>query len=55
VSGQLHALVALHWGKRSQYPLDKRMGGPQSQSGNGGKKKKNSLPPPGLKPWLSNL
>jgi hypothetical protein len=30
VTGQLHAPVALSW-----YPLDKRLGGPQSRSGHG--------------------
>jgi hypothetical protein len=31
------------------YPLDKRVGGPQSQSGRGGEEK-NSQPLPGLEP-----
>jgi hypothetical protein len=31
------------------YPLDKRLGGPQSRSGRGGEKK-NSQPPPGIEP-----
>jgi len=27
MSGQLHALVALHTGKEPWYPLDRRLGG----------------------------
>jgi hypothetical protein len=33
VGGQLHALAALHLEKESWGPLDGRMGGPKSQSG----------------------
>jgi len=33
VSGQLHAMAALPPGKEFWYPLDRRLGGPQSQSG----------------------
>jgi len=40
VSGQLQR-------KRPRYPLDKRLGGPQSLSGRGGEEK-NSQPPPGI-------
>jgi hypothetical protein len=47
VSGQLHASVALPQGKSPWYPLDRRLGGPQSRSGRGGEEK-NSQPPPGL-------
>jgi hypothetical protein len=32
VSGQLHAPVALPHGKSPQYPLDRRLDGPQSLS-----------------------
>jgi hypothetical protein len=32
LSGQLHALAALTPGKQSQYPLARRLGGPQSRS-----------------------
>jgi hypothetical protein len=35
-------------GKNPWYPLDRRLGGPQSRSGRGGEKK-NSQPPPGLR------
>jgi hypothetical protein len=33
MSGQLHAPAALSSGKQPQYPLCRRLGGPQSQSG----------------------
>jgi hypothetical protein len=33
VSGQLHAPAALPRGKSPRYPLDRRLGGPQSRSG----------------------
>jgi hypothetical protein len=33
VSGQLHAPAALFPGKSPPYPLDRRLGGPQSRSG----------------------
>jgi hypothetical protein len=47
VCGQLHAPAALSQGKSPWYLLDRRLGGPQSQSGRGGKEK-NSQPLPGL-------
>jgi hypothetical protein len=37
------------WGKSPQYPLDRRLGGPQSLSWYGGEEK-NSHPPPGIEP-----
>jgi len=43
VSGRLHALAALPQGESPQYPLDRRLGGPHSQSGCAGKGK-HSLP-----------
>jgi hypothetical protein len=49
VSGQLHAPAALPPGKSPWYPLDRRLGGPQSHSGSGGEEK-NSLPSPGIEP-----
>jgi hypothetical protein len=49
VEVQLHASAALHSGKSPRYPLDRRLGGPQSSSGCGGKEK-NSQPLPGLEP-----
>jgi hypothetical protein len=36
-------------GKSPWYPLDRRLGGPQSRSGRGGEEK-NSQPPPGIEP-----
>jgi hypothetical protein len=36
VSGQLHTLAALPQGKSPWYPLDRRLGGPQSRSECGG-------------------
>jgi hypothetical protein len=44
VSGQLHAPAALPQGKSPWYPLDKRLGGPQSRSGLGGVEKKFPAP-----------
>jgi hypothetical protein len=32
------------WGRNFQYPLDKRLGGPQNQSGYGGKEEKIPVP-----------
>jgi hypothetical protein len=49
VSSQLHAPAALLPGKEPLYPLDARLGGPQSRSGHGGEEK-NSQPPPGIDP-----
>jgi hypothetical protein len=40
-----------HQGKRPWYPLDRRLGGPQSRSGRGGEEK-NSQPLPGLEPSI---
>jgi hypothetical protein len=41
------------WEKSPQYPLDRSLNGPQSQSECDGKGK-NSLPLPGIKPWSSS-
>jgi hypothetical protein len=49
VSGQLHALVALPPRKSPWYPLDRRLGRPQSRSGRGGEEK-NSQSSPGIEP-----
>jgi hypothetical protein len=38
-------------GKRLSYPMDRRLGGPQSQSGHGGEEK-NSQPLLGLEPLI---
>jgi hypothetical protein len=43
VSGKLHNLATLPSRKEPQYPLDRRLGVPQSWSGHGGKEK-NSCP-----------
>jgi hypothetical protein len=48
VSGQVHVPAAL-----PQYPLDRRLGRPQSRFGRGGKEKK-SQPVPGIELWSSN-
>jgi hypothetical protein len=47
VSGQLHAPAALLQGMSPWYPLDRRLGGPQSRSGRGGEEK-NSQSLPGI-------
>jgi hypothetical protein len=49
MSVQLQAPAALSQGKSPWYPLDRRLGGPQSGSGRGGEEK-NSKPPPGIEP-----
>jgi hypothetical protein len=49
VSGQLHAPAALPQGESPRYPLNRRLGGPQSRFGRGGEEK-NSQPLPGLEP-----
>jgi hypothetical protein len=49
VSGQLHAPAALAQGKNPGYPLNTRLGGPQSRSGRGDEEK-NSQPLPGIEP-----
>jgi hypothetical protein len=50
VSNHRHAPAALYpRGKDPRYPLDKRLGGPQSWSGHG-LDGKSSLPLPGIKP-----
>jgi hypothetical protein len=51
VSGQIHAPVALPQGKIPWYPLEWRLGGPQSRLGPGGEEK-NSQPPPGIEPSI---
>jgi hypothetical protein len=49
LNGQLHALAVLLQGKDPWYPLNRRLGGPQSCSGHGGEEK-NFQSPPGIKP-----
>jgi hypothetical protein len=39
MSGQLHAPIALPLWKEPQYPMDRRLGGPQSLSGGHGEEK----------------
>jgi hypothetical protein len=41
-------------GKKPQFPLVRRLGGPQSRSGRGGEAK-NSQPSPGMEPWSCDL
>jgi hypothetical protein len=53
VSRQLHAPTALPPGKNPRYPLDMRLGGPQSRSASGGEEK-NSQPPPEIEPENSD-
>jgi len=48
VGGQRHALAALPPGN-TRYPLYRRLGGPQSRSGQ--VRKISPPPPPGLGPW----
>jgi hypothetical protein len=40
VKGQVDAPPLYPGGKSHRYPLDRRLGGPQSQSGHGGEEKK---------------
>jgi hypothetical protein len=47
VWGQPHAAAALFQGKEPLYPLDRRLGGPQSLCGRYGEKK-NFFPLPGI-------
>jgi hypothetical protein len=49
VGDQLHITAFLLPGKEFKYPLDRRLGGFQNQSGHCGEKK-NFLPLPGIKP-----
>jgi hypothetical protein len=37
-------------GKSPWYPLNRRLGGPQSRSGHSGGEEKNSQSPPGIEP-----
>jgi hypothetical protein len=52
VSGQLHAPVALPPRKSTLYPLNRRLGWPQSRSGRRGEEK-SSQPLPGLEPLIN--
>jgi hypothetical protein len=45
VSGQLHAPAALSQRKSPWYPSDRRLGGPQNQSGHCGEEKNSQLLP----------
>jgi hypothetical protein len=53
-SGHIHVPAALPQGKSPWYPLDRRLGGPQIQSGRGGEKKISQLLP-GLEPPIIQL
>jgi hypothetical protein len=51
VSDQFHDPAALPPGKKpTWYPVDRRLGGPQSRSGHSGSEEKNSQPPPEIEP-----
>jgi hypothetical protein len=51
MSGQLDAPAASPQGNSPRYPLDRRLGGPQSLSGRGGEERRISLLlPPGIEP-----
>jgi hypothetical protein len=54
VSGQLHTRPLYPQGKSPWYPLDRRLGGPQSWSRRGGEKK-NSQTLPALEPPIIQL
>jgi hypothetical protein len=45
MNGQLHAPAALPPGKEHRYPLDRRLGGPQSRSGHSGEEKNSNMAP----------
>jgi hypothetical protein len=45
VSGQLHVRPRYPQGNSPWYPLDRRLGGPQSRSGRGGEEKNSKLLP----------
>jgi hypothetical protein len=51
VSAQLHVLATYPQRKSPWYPLDRRLGGPESWSLHGGEEK-NSQPLPGLEPLI---
>lgn len=53
VSGQLYILAALTQVENPPYFLNRRVGGPQSQSSYGGRK--TSLLLPGIQPWPPSL
>jgi hypothetical protein len=52
VNGRLHTLVALPPGKEPRYPSDRRLGGPQSQSGHC--EEEENLAVPGTEPGPSS-
>jgi hypothetical protein len=54
VSGQLHASASLPQEKSPWYPLDWRLGGPQSRSGHGGELSPEALIPLSHTPWIPN-
>jgi hypothetical protein len=53
VSGQLHAAATLPPEKEPLYPLDRRVGGPQTMSGRGSEET-NSQPLPGHEPPIKH-
>jgi hypothetical protein len=54
VRGQLHTRPLYPQGNSSWYPVDRRLGGPQSRSGRGGEEK-NSQSLPGFEPPFIQL
>jgi hypothetical protein len=53
VSGELHALAVLPPGNRSRYPMDKRLGGPESRSGRSGEELRNNNGRTPLAQWAT--
>jgi hypothetical protein len=51
MSGQLHSQTTLQQEKKLQYPLYRKLSGPQSQSGRFGEEK-NLLIVPGFESWI---
>jgi hypothetical protein len=50
VRGQLHAPAVLPAAKEPRYPLDRRLGGPQRQSGRGGEERESNAITPIVQP-----
>jgi len=46
MSGNLHAPATLILGKRTQYPIQRRLSGPHIRSGRGGEEEKKPFPDP---------
>jgi hypothetical protein len=50
INGKVRISAPSRKGKSHLYPLDKRLGGPQSRSGGGDEKEKKTLVLPGIEP-----